>query len=302
MNKPTKEFIDFLTSEKHYSEMTLSSYSGDIDMFFEFLLREDITFDNVDLPVIRNFLSDQINKGISKNTCKRRISSLKLFYTFLVKKGYVKDNPFLYVSTLKVSSKYPTTLYKEQVEKIFEANAKRNDRLAIRDQAIIKLLYYSGLKASELINLDMHMVNIRQRALRIIGKDNSERTVPFSEDCKESLQNYLVNLRPELISKAQLPTVAVFVNEHGKRLTTRGLEYILKQIEEKTGEYLNLHPHIFRHSFATHLLENGADLRIIQELLGHKSLNTTQVYTRISEDSMKENYAAAHPRAKNKKI
>lgn len=300
MNKPTKEFAEYLDRERKYSPRTISSYVEDINIFFDFLYKENIMMDDVDLPVIRNFLSFQLESGVSKRSCKRRLSALKLFYSFLLKKEYVKDNPFYYISAPKVETKYPDTLYKDQIEKIFEVNNQRTDKLAGRDQAILKLLYYSGLRASELISLEMHMLNMRQRVIRIVGKGNKERLVPFSEDCQKSLEDYLTNLRPTLLKRGQVPSMAVFLNYRGEKLTTRGLEYILKQVEEKTGQYMHLHPHIFRHSFATHLLENGADLRIIQELLGHESLNATQVYTHISEETMKSNYLAAHPRAKTK--
>lgn len=300
MNKPTLEFIDYLKFERNYSEKTITSYTEDINIFFAFLYKEDIAMNDVDLSVIRNFLSSQLDSGVSKRSCKRRLSALKLFYSFLLRKEYVKDNPFHYISAPKIETKYPDTLYKEEIEKIFKINSERTDKLAARDQAILKLLYYSGLRASELIGLEMHMLNMRQRVIRVIGKGNKERLVPFSEDCQKSLDNYLANLRPELFKRGHPPSMNVFLNNQGRKLTTRGLEYILKQIEEKTGQYMHLHPHIFRHSFATHLLENGADLRIIQELLGHESLNATQVYTHISEETMKENYLSAHPRAKTK--
>lgn len=301
MNKAVVDFLDYLSVERNYSKKTVLSYREDINIFLKFLYQEGImSMSDVDLPIIRNFLSFQLSAGISKRTCKRRLSALRLFYSYLLRKELVKDNPFKYINGPKVETKFPDTLYKEQIEKIFEINGQRKDKLASRDQAILKLLYYSGLRASELIGLEMHMLNMRQRAIRVIGKGNKERIVPFSEDCKTSLEDYLTNLRPQLQKKDQLPSVAVFLNNHGDPLTTRGLEYILKQIEKKTGEYMHLHPHVFRHSFATHLLENGADLRIIQELLGHESLNATQVYTHISEESMKSNYLAAHPRAKLK--
>lgn len=300
MNKATLEFLDYLERERNYSKQTIVSYKEDIGLFFVFLANEDIAMDDVDLPVIRNFLSQELEKGISKRTCKRRLSALRLFYSFLLREEYVKDNPFYYIDAPKVETKYPDTLYKDQIEKLFEKNAERSDKLAIRDQAILKLLYYSGLRAAELIGLEMHMINMRDRVVRVMGKGRKERLVPFSEDCKKSLENYLTNLRPELFKKGHPPSMKVFLNNQGKELTNRGLEYILKKVEEKAGVELHLHPHIFRHSFATHLVDNGADLRIIQELLGHKSLNATQVYTHISEESMKSNYLAAHPRAKAK--
>ncbi|MCR4912018.1 MAG: tyrosine recombinase [Bacilli bacterium] len=301
MNKPTIEFLNHLKIERNYSDKTIKSYGEDIDKFFRFLLKEDILMDEVDIIVIRNFLTDELNAGVSKRSCKRRLSSLRHFYSFLVNEGYVKENPFVFVSAPKTEIKYPRALYKEQVREILTENAKRTDDLMIRDQAILSMLYYTGMRAAELVSLDIQFVNLSQRLVRVIGKGNKERILPFSKECKDALQRYIGFTRNELLAKTSIKTAALFLNNNGKRLTTRGLEYILDSIEEKTGTFVGLHPHILRHSFATHLLENGADLRVIQELLGHESINATQVYTHVTEEAMKKEYLAAHPRARKNK-
>lgn len=301
MNKPTIEFLNHLKIERNYSDKTIKSYGEDIDKFFRFLLKEDILMDEVDIIVIRNFLTDELNAGVSKRSCKRRLSSLRHFYSFLVNEGYVKENPFVFVSAPKTEIKYPRALYKEQVREILTENAKRTDDLMIRDQAILSMLYYTGMRAAELVSLDIQFVNLPQRLVRVIGKGNKERILPFSKECKDALQRYIGFTRNELLAKTSIKTAALFLNNNGKRLTTRGLEYILDSIEEKTGTFVGLHPHILRHSFATHLLENGADLRVIQELLGHESINATQVYTHVTEEAMKKEYLAAHPRARKNK-
>ena len=231
----------------------------------------------------------------------------------MVNVGYIKDNPFVFISAPKVPTKYPHALYKDQIEEIFKRNSERTDGLRNRDQAILYLLYYSGIRAAELVGLTMQSVSLKERQVRVLGKGNKERIVPFSNECQRVLKLYIDTDRTELL-KAYLANQKkkppeeqdgllppLFFNAHGERLTTRGLEYILDAIEEKTGLYVGLHPHILRHSFATHLLENGADLRVIQELLGHESINATQVYTHVTEEAMKESYMAAHPRAKKKK-
>ncbi len=302
MNRQTREFLDYLKSERNYSEKTIVSYQSDIEKFFDFLLAEGVLMDQVDLIVIRNFLTNELQNGISKRSCRRRISSLKQFYKYMQKKGWVKDNPFLYIQTPKTEKKYPHALYKEQVADVLKNNALRTDELAIRDQAILCVLYYCGLRAAELVALTMQDVNLRNRVLVVKhGKGNKERLVPFTDECRDAIQKYLNDERPKLAMKTKKLESTLFLNDKGNKLTTRGLEYILDSIQEKTGTFVGLHPHILRHSFATHLLENGADLRVIQDLLGHKSLNATQVYTHVTAEAMKQEYIDAFPRARKKK-
>lgn len=301
MNKPTNEFLTHLKNERNYSPQTIKSYGEDIEKFFDFLLEEDVLMDQVDIIVIRNFLTKELNSGVSKRSCKRRLSALKHFYTFLVEQKYVEDNPFLFIDVPKTDKKYPHALYKEQVREILTENAKRTDDLMIRDQAILSTLYFTGMRAAELVSLTIQSVTLNQRIIRVIGKGNKERMLPISEECKKDLERYINFTRKELLGNAKVPTNALFLNSRGEKLTTRGLEYILDSIEEKTGTFVGLHPHILRHSFATHLLENGADLRVIQELLGHESLNATQVYTHVTEKEMQQEYLSAHPRARKNK-
>jgi len=313
MNKPEQEFLNHLLVVRNYSPRTVKSYQEDIDKFCDFIYHEGVMIDDVDVICIRNFLTEELNQGISKRSCKRRLSSLKHFYKYMVNVGYIKDNPFVFISAPKVETKYPHALYKDQIEELFKRNAERTDELALRDQAILYLLYYSGIRAHELVNLPIQSVYLRERAIRVLGKGNKERIVPFSIDCQKVLKKYIDKERPILVQKhieleKRKPEdkksddllSPLFFNANGGQLTTRGLEYILDAIEEKIGLYVGLHPHILRHSFATHLLENGADLRVIQELLGHESINATQVYTHVTEEAMKETYMLAHPRVKKK--
>ena len=301
MNKLILDFLNHLRYERNYSPQTIKSYGKDIEKFFVFIDKEDIPFDQVDIIVIRNFLTDELNSKVSKRSCKRRLSSLRHFYKFLIDEGYIKDNPFIFVQSPKTEIKYPHALYKEQVREILTENAKRTDDLMIRDQAILSMLYFTGMRASELVSLTIQSVSLSQRLVTIIGKGNKERIVPFGEECKRDVERYKSTTRELLLSRAIKKTNILFLNNKGQQLTTRGLEYILDSIEEKTGTFVGLHPHILRHSFATHLLENGADLRVIQELLGHASLNTTQVYTHVTEEAMKKEYLSAHPRARKNK-
>ena len=300
MNKPEQEFLDHLLVERKYSPKTVDNYREDIDLFCEFIFKEGILLEDVDIIAIRNFLTDELNRGVSKRSCKRRLCSLKHFYKFMVNVGYIKDNPFIFVQAPKTETKYPHALYKEQIQEMFKRNAERTDNLKNRDQAILYLLYYSGMRAQELVGLDVQSISLKDRLVRVLGKGNKERIIPFTEECKNVIKQYIDGERKELLKKSKDISPALFLNAQGERLTTRGLEYILDSIEEKTGLFVGLHPHILRHSFATHLLENGADLRVIQELLGHESINATQVYTHVTEEAMKETYLSAFPRAKKK--
>lgn len=313
MNKQVKEFLNYLQYERNYSYATIKSYKEDLELFFSFLNKEDAIAEEVDSILIRNFLTDELNRGVSKRSLKRRLCSLKHFYKFLKREGYVKDNPFDFVNSPKMEKKFPRALYKDQVKEFLTNNRKRTDELALRDQAILDILYYCGLRASEVVSLNVQSVNLSQRYIRVVGKGNKERVVPMTEECKKEVDTYIRTLRNELNNRNKDPLEVeldefgrpkkitgspLFLNSNGKRLTTRGLEYILDKIEEKTGTFVGLHPHVLRHSFATHLLENGADLRVIQELLGHASLSATQVYTHVSEEQMKQTYLSSHPRAK----
>ncbi|MCQ2087415.1 MAG: tyrosine recombinase [Bacilli bacterium] len=295
------EYLDILKNEQRYSIKTADSYRRDIEKFNDFLNREGIDFKDVDAQIIRNFLSEEFENKIIKRSCKRRLSAIKGFYSFLVKKGVVQTNYFALLNPLKLEKKYPHALYKEQIEKLFKENKNRKDPNVYRDEAIIETLYYTGIRASELINLRCEDVFLSDRILRVIGKGNKERIVPFTEGCRDTIYKYISESRNVFLNRAHEPNDYLFLNKNGNKLTTRGLELILTDIEKKTGLNLGLHPHIFRHSFATHLLEAGMDLRFIQELLGHDSINATQVYTHVTEKAMQDIYKQAHPRAKKVK-
>lgn len=302
MNKQTQEFIDHLRHERLFSERTIDSYKRDIEKFYAYLHNEGLGMDEVNANTIRNFLSVELQSGVSKRSCARRLAALRHHYEFLKNKKYIKSNPFSFVQSPKKDIRYPKTLYLEQVEKLIAENAKRKDFLAPRDTAILELLYASGVRAEEMVNIKSSDIDFRNRIIRVSGKGKKERIVPFSLKAKEAVESYRDTTREKLLQRDELlqDFGFFFLNSRGRKLTTRGLELILKEVEKKTSIYLGLHPHMLRHSFATHLLEGGADLRVIQELLGHESLNTTQVYTHVSQEAMKHQYLFAHPRAKKK--
>ncbi len=302
MNRVEREFLDSL-SAKRYSEHTISSYQSDLDFFFEYLNKEGAQMDQVDKLLIRNFENEQMDKGVGARSLQRRMSALRQFYSFMQRKGYILLNPFKRAKAPKKPVRYPDVLTTEQVTTLLNENAKRKDYFALRDQAILELMYASGMRASEVVSFKARNVDYRSRMVRVFGKGDKERLVPLSKTATVLMQEYMKKQRPELLSKhkSSKPADAFFLNAKGENLTVRGLEYILRQIEQKTGYYYGLHPHILRHTFATSLLDNGADLRLIQELLGHSSLNTTQVYTHVSTKAMKEQYNQFFPRQNDKK-
>ena len=298
-----KRFISYLLNERKFSENTARAYQQDVTVFLGFLSDNAITYQNVNQELIRAYLLDLINAGLSKSTIKRTLAALKHFYQFLYVKDYIKVNCFELITSPKLDKKLPEFLTSAEVKQLFEANSKRKDKLVLRDQALLELMYASGLRASEVVNITLQSVNLSKRVIRVLGKGKKERIVPFTKSAELAMSVYLSDLRPILMknNKEVQKTNCFFVNNQGKQLTYRGLEYIMSEIEKKTGCYMKLHPHKLRHSFATHLLSKGADLRTIQEMMGHESIGTTQIYTHVTYSEMKDVYNRAFPRAKKHK-
>lgn len=298
MNKQIAEFLDYLKNVRNYSKDTVVSYKYDLEKYFAFLYQEGVLMDQVDTRLASYFLAKEQMNGVSKRSCKRRRSSLNHFYKYMVKVGYCKDNPFMFLDKMKTDSKLPQVLFEEQVNMLFKRNQERTDFLMLRDEAILEVLFFSGVRAEELINIDLQDLNLRRNTILVNGKGSKQRIVVISQDCHKTVENYINKVRNVLLLKSKTPSPALFLNNHGNRLTTRGLEYILKQTEQKIGMDLDLHPHKLRHSFATNLLSHDVPLLEIQKLLGHANLNATQIYTHVSEESLKQTYMEAHPRAK----
>lgn len=295
-----EQYLSYLQFQKNYSTQTIDSYKRDIEKFLIFMNDEGYTLQSVDSLLIRSFFVNETMKQISRRSNARRIIALRKFFDYLVKNNVIKVNPFIFTPTPKVDKKLPDFFYLEEINKLFNENKKRDDFLAERDQAIIELLFSSGLRVSEICNLTLQNTNLRERILRIYGKGNKQRNVPFSLSTQKTLMNYLNNSRKKILDKNEKfdGSNYVFLSDKGNKLTSRGMQYILKQIEQKTAVNLSLHPHKFRHTFATYLLNQGLDLRMIQELMGHESLQTTQVYTHISNQKLQEEYQKAFPRRK----
>lgn len=306
MNKPEAEYLEHLLLQKGYSQHTVNAYQKDIDLWHEFLLTEGIPFDDIDAKIIRNFMSSELQRlppdGNPKRTLARRMSALRGYYDFMIHKGYVSANFFRAMKAPRQEKRLPKILYVEEVLQLLNANATRDDFLASRDQAILELLYASGVRASELIAIKGVDIDFRSMTIRVLGKGRKERLVPFSSAAGDAIKKYQKELRPILQdrNKNDRKDMELFLNSHGEKLTVRGLEYILKTVEEKTGVYLGIHPHELRHSFATHLLENGADLRMIQEMLGHSTIDTTQIYTHVTLAELNAQYQRLPPRRGSK--
>ena len=302
--KEKEDFLLYLKHNLNYSINTINSYKQDLEIFEDFLNENNINYYELSVNDIRLFISLRLThltyRGNRETyrSIKSRLSSLKKFYNYLLNLGSIKSNPFVLIKTPKKEIKLPEVLYQKQLDELMSKNKLRNDNLKDRDQALLELMYSSGLRCNEVINLKLNQIDFDNRIMKILGKGNKERLVPFSKDALESVLNYINGLRKELLLLSKNNTEYLFLNSKGEKLTPRGLEYIIKIIPSKCGLDLgfDLHPHVLRHSFATRLLENGADLRLIQELLGHSSIGTTQIYTHVSKQKMKEEYNEFFPK------
>ena len=302
VTKEVEDFLTYLEKERRFSLHTVESYKEDVSFFVGFLSDNKKSVNEVDVALIRGYLLELTNSGLSKSTIKRNIAALKHFYKFLFLRNYISNEPFELITSPKQEEKLPDFLSDDEIVQLLEANRRRTDELSSRDQAILELMFASGLRASEVVNLTLQSLYLRERIIRVFGKGKKERIVPFTNSCRECLEEYLNVTRRKLLDKNvdRSKENHVFLNGRGEKLTNRGLEYIMEEIEKKTGCYMKLHPHKLRHSFATSLLSKGADLRTIQEFMGHESIGTTQVYTHVTYSEMKSVYDKAFPRAKKK--
>ena len=302
VTKEVEDFLTYLEKERRFSLHTVESYKEDVSFFVGFLSDNKKSVNEVDVALIRGYLLELTNSGLSKSTIKRNIAALKHFYKFLFLRNYISNEPFELITSPKQEEKLPDFLSDDEIVQLLEANRRRTDELSSRDQAILELMFASGLRASEVVNLTLQSLYLRERIIRVFGKGKKERIVPFTNSCRECLEEYLNVTRRKLLDKNvnRSKENHVFLNSRGEKLTNRGLEYIMEEIEKKTGCYMKLHPHKLRHSFATSLLSKGADLRTIQEFMGHESIGTTQVYTHVTYSEMKSVYDKAFPRATKK--
>lgn len=294
-------FVAHLRFEKNYSPHTVKSYSRDLDQFLRHLTagRADREIEPSDLDhiTIREFLSRLSQAGNRKVTIARKLSVLRSFFRYLYREGHLDRNPAKLVRTPRQPLRTPRFLSLPEVESIL-CLPPANTVKGIRDRAILELLYASGLRVGELVGLNLIDLSMNRRLVRVRGKGNKERVVPFGEPSRASLAAYLEARRRILAKRRDGPqTPALFLNLRGGRLSARSVQRNLGAYIRQAALLLDVHPHLFRHSFATHLLNSGADLRSIQELLGHESLSTTQRYTHVSIEHLQKVYRDAHPKA-----
>lgn len=298
----TQDILDFLTHVdlvNTHSIHTRKAYQRDLVAFKHYLIEMGIAnFESVDKKTILRYievLNRQQPGGLKSTTLSRKISSLRSFYRYLMTQNRIEKNPVTGILLPSKEKHLPDFLLFEEVNRLFES-FDLSDPIQLRNRALFELLYASGLRVSEAVNLTRSAINLSERTLRFIGKGSKERMVPFYTEASEILKRYLDESRPVLLcGKAH---DRIFINQKGEPLTPRGIEYLLDQCSKKAGLSRSIHPHMLRHSFATHLLDNGADLRLVQELLGHSSISTTQIYTHVTLDRLRETYLKAHPRAK----
>lgn len=291
-------FKKYLQHERGYSQHTIINYDIDLRDFTTFCEMEGITsIKDFSYKSARKYLSFLFHKNLSKKSIARKISAMRSFFRFLVNEGHVNENPFVMLAIPKQDKPIPKFFYPTEIAAIYDS-IDQSDALGKRNYAIIELLYGCGLRVSELCSLKVTDINLPLSGLIIRGKGNKERFVPLGEVTKESLLTYLNTARIELLQKSKSNTQAVFLNHRGRPLTTRGVRDILNRMIETAAGISNITPHMLRHTFATHLLDQGADIRSVQTLLGHSSLSTTQIYTHVSKEKLKEVYMKTHPHAK----
>ena len=293
--KNLEDYIRYLTYERHYSDYTITNYESDILEFFDYLNREDLNYLKIEYSDIRGFLSYLFDdKKDDNSTVSRKISSLRGFYKYLVNNDIVKNNIFRLVSLPKKAKKLPKYFYYNELEELFSVN-DLSSPLGQRDNLILEMLYATGVRVSELVNIKESDINHFEKTIKIFGKGKKERMVSYGEYCEDALNLYI----KDGYKKLNLKNIEyLFLNKRGDKLTTRGIRYILNSIIKKTSIDKKISPHMLRHTFATHLLNEGCDLLAVQELLGHESISATQVYTHITNDRLKDVYLSAHPRAK----
>ena len=287
-----EQFKSYLTTEKKSSANTVSSYVRDLTQFDRYLQNEGTALDQVDTSVIEGYDSWLTGKGKSAATVTRSLASLKCFYGWMVSNGRMESNPALQAKSVKVERKLPQVLTSQEVELLL-SQPQCVDQKGYRDHAMLELLYATGIRVSELISLDVEHVNLAAGFIRCYSK-NKERIIPLYPGAVRAISDYVRNVRPQLAVEGEH---ALFVNMNGERMSRQGFWKIIKGYQEKAGIKTDITPHTLRHSFAAHLLENGADLRAIQEMLGHADISSTQIYTHVVKNQLKDVYQKAHPRA-----
>ena len=294
------EFADYLANIKNYSSNTVISYRNDIEEFMDFIIKEEMApgLLRINKRVCKYYNTYLSSKELAATSISRKISSLRTFYNFLLKNSLVKENYFDDIEPKKGSKRLPKTIKTNEIMMLFNV-CDKTKALGYRNYCILELLYGCGLRVSELCNLEIKDIDFNDLTILIHGKGSKDRIVIMYEEMAENLRCYISSFRLDLLYKSENhDNRYVFLNKNGTTLTPRGVRVILNKLITDCGETFHLSPHMLRHSFATALLNNGADMRSVQELLGHENLSTTQIYTQVTFDSIRRSYEAGHPRAK----
>ena len=307
------QFLEYLKLERHFSDYTVKSYGADLVQFGQYLAGEigrpsggpsdKLSPEQIDQKAlkcepltIREFLAYLYGQNYTKSTTARKLATLRSFYKFLIRRGQVSVNPLSTIRTPKQDKRLPKCLDLDQVQKLLDAPGDA-DLLSARDKAMLEVLYSSGIRVSELVELEMSDIDLQEGVLRVRGKGRKDRLTPIGSQAIKALSRYIEMRSADLRCQQSRDAARVFLNKHGEALSTRSVRRKLDKYLVAAGLDPGISPHTLRHSFATHLLNNGADLRSVQELLGHQSLSTTQIYTHLTTARMKEAYDSAHPRA-----
>ena len=296
LEKDVAAFLDYLKFEKNSSSHTLSAYQRDLAKFSSLLSSLNIrSWSDITEKQLRIWLAEMYAEGLQSKSLHRLLSSVRSLFRFLNRWGVLEDNPALLVSAPKASRKLPVTLDADQMNSLLDS--KENDPLVVRDQAMLELFYSSGLRLSELVALDLDSFEENLRRVRVLGKGNKERVVPVGQKAREAIKAWL-SARNLLPLKDE---GALFLSKNGHRISHRQVQNRVRQQARKQGMPTSVHPHMLRHSFASHMLESSGDLRAVQELLGHSDISTTQIYTHLDFQHLADVYDKAHPRARRKK-
>lgn len=289
------DFCDYLRIDKKYSSLTVESYHTEIKKYLEYFKQNKINIKDIKYDHIKNYLNNIKEKNISDRSLAHNISVIKTFYKFLLIEKIITINPSEFLELPKLRKKLPNTLSKEEVENLLDINL--TDNYSYRNKAMLELMYATGLRVSELVNLKINDIDFDSCFVRTMGKGSKERIIPINDYSIFFIKKYILEYRNEMMKKHYHDYI--FVNNHGLPITRQGFFKIIKAIAHEKNINSTISPHTLRHSFATHLLDYGADLRSIQEMLGHSNLSTTQIYTHVSSEHLKENYNNSHPHGDN---
>jgi len=297
MIKQVETFLQYLKEHKNYSPHTIRNYRIDLDQFFEFLETFELDILSLGRAEIRMFLGELKRRHLKKTSVARKLAALKSFFRFLKQNHLVEKNPAALVSSPKLDKPLPKFLTLIEMDKLFEI-INTNTMLGLRNRVVVELFYATGMRISELVSIKMKQLDLDNQIVRVLGKGKKERIVPFGAPAGRWLRKYIAKRREFLIEKGHLAEEHLFVNKDGIAISARGVRGIVDRFLYLAADRHGLSPHALRHTFATHLLDNGADLRAIQELLGHSSLATTERYTHITHDRLLKIYRKTHPHQK----